>query len=307
MFTGGDKAEHFRDEEVCNMAYSAKNGELFYRLYYGNWQDMYATQSEADFALIDIIAFYTQNRIQIERIFKSSSLGQRKKAQRKDYILSMINNSFDKIIPPIDIEGLQIKINEAIKYGQKKKELDTITEGIKYKQDKDLEDPKRKYTPFLGLVGEIAKYIYAQAPRPVPEIALIGAFALVAGIAGRAYNVSNTGLNQYFLLLAPTGVGKEAIASGMRPLISAVQTRVSNAERYMGPGEIASPQALTKHLANCSNSFVSLLGEFGLYLQAMCSIKAPPHLVNLRRLILDLYNKSGNNKVLRSSIYTRAV
>lgn len=65
--------------------------------------------------------------------------------------------------------------------------------------------------PIPGLVGEVAKFIYASAPRPVAEIAFVGAIGLVAGISGRAYNVSGRGLYQYALLLANTGTGKEAM------------------------------------------------------------------------------------------------
>ena len=51
-------------------------------------------------------------------------------------------------------------------------------------------------------------------------------------------------------------------------------------------------------------SFVSLVGEFGIYLQQMASHNAPPHLMGLRRFLLDAYNKSGEGKVLRPSIYS---
>ena len=63
------------DEEIYNRAFSANNGEKFAALFAGNWQDYYQSQSEADFALVDIIAFYTQNRAQIARMFRASGLG----------------------------------------------------------------------------------------------------------------------------------------------------------------------------------------------------------------------------------------
>ncbi len=48
-------------------------------------------------------------------------------------------------------------------------------------------------TPPPGLVGEVAQFIYKAAPRPVPEIALVGAIGLIAGIVGRCFNISRTG------------------------------------------------------------------------------------------------------------------
>lgn len=170
-------------------------------------------------------------------------------------------------------------------------------------------EPDTAGTPYRvpnGLVGEIAQFIYAYAPRPVPEIALAGAIGLMAGICGRAYNVSTppTGLNLYMLLLAPTGCGKEAIASGTSALMKCVRQSVPAAMEFYGPASIASPQALIKHLANASPSFVSILGEFGLTMQQMASPKAPFHLIGLRQIYLDLYNKSGADSELRPSIYS---
>jgi hypothetical protein len=145
--------------------------------------------------------------------------------------------------------------------------------------------------------------VYAAAPRPVPEIALVAAIGLMCGIVGRSYNVSGTGLNQYVLLLAPTGTGKEAIASGIEKLMKAVERTVPASSDFIGPAEIASSPALTKYLSR-TPCFVSVLGEFGLTLQEMSMPRAPGYLVSLKRLMLDLYNKSGEGSQLRPRIYS---
>lgn len=155
-----------------------------------------------------------------------------------------------------------------------------------------------------GFVGEVAQFIYAQAPRPVLEIALAGAIGLVSGIVGRAYNISGTGLNQYVLLLAQTGVGKEAIASGSSALMKSVRSTVPGSADFIGPGEMASHQAAIKYMAGGQTSFVSIVGEFGIYLQQMVGPKAPPHLVGLRRFLLDVFGKSGAYGEIRPSIYS---
>src|SRR5699024_7716505 len=144
---------------------------------------------------------------QIARLFRASALGQREKAKRADYVNYMLNKCFDRMLPPIDIDGLRNQIADAIANNSKeaKKETKPKTNGKHY----------NPYTFPPGLLGQVADFILAAAPRPVPEIALAGAIGLMSGIAGRAYNVSNTGLNQYVLLLAPTGTGKEAMASGI--------------------------------------------------------------------------------------------
>lgn len=281
------------DEDVIAMATKASNGEKFNALLNGEWDGYYPSQSEADFALVDIIAFYTQNRLQIQRIFQNSGLGKRDKAKRQDYVNYMLNKCFDRMLPPVDLDGLYNELNKAI-----------ANKGAEEFKIVKTQSNDEIYTIPPGLVGEIAKFIYDQSPRPVPEIALVGALGLMAGIVGRAYNVSSTGLNQYVLLLAPTGTGKEAIASGIDKLIAAVLKTVPAANEYIGPGEIASPQALTKYMSGTATSFVSMVGEFGIYLQQMASINAAPAQIGLRRMLLDLYNKSGEGKVLRPSIYS---
>ena len=107
----GEAEEKYTDEEVIAQALAAQNGDKFAKLLTEEWRDLYpdnkgGDQSRADFAFIDIIAYYTQNRRQITRIFQSSLLGQRKKARRADYINTMINKSFDRMLPPLDMDGL---------------------------------------------------------------------------------------------------------------------------------------------------------------------------------------------------------
>lgn len=300
QFYSGLTHSKFSDQEVLDIAYKAANGEKFYKLFSGKWADYYPSQSEADLALINIIAFYSQNRKQIERLFKSSELGKRKKANRKDYIYWMINKSFDEMLPPVDVEGLQNRFEEVI--STKIEKIKLKREHRQIYKDNEFVPLDDIYSKPPGLVGEIAKYLYEQAPRPVPEIALTGAFALMAGICGRAYNISGTGLNQYFLLLADTGTGKEAIASGISKLMTEVAKTVPSSKEFLGPGEIASPQALIKYLANKSKCFVSIVGEIGLQLQQMTKVNCSPAMLGLRRSLLDLYNKSGEGHTFRPTI-----
>jgi hypothetical protein len=74
--------------------------------------------------------------------------------------------------------------------------------------------------------------------------------ALLAGIVGRAYNVEPPiGLNQYVLLLAPTGTGKEAITNGYSALMKSIRSAVPASADFIGPGEMASHQAVIKYMA----------------------------------------------------------
>ena len=341
----GNAKELYSDEQIKEMASKAVNGEKFIQLYSGKWEDSYPSQSEADFALIDMLSFYTQNRLQINRLFVASRLGQRPKAKRKDYISGMINRSFDRMLPPIDFDGMQNALNEKLaKLNEGKLDKEKLngyatvaqlaehsicnrevigstpigsTAGSDNGSSVDIDDGKssRRHvgsipTPATnqfppGLLGEIANFIYEAAPRPVFETALAGAIALMAGITGRAYNVSGTGLNQYVLLLAATGTGKEAAGDGIDKLMSSIKMQVPTSANFIGPGELPSGSGLAKHLAHKSQSFLSIVGEFGLKLKVMSAVNANGAEISLKRLILDLYNKSGFGRSLPASAYSK--
>ena len=74
-----------RDQDIVAKASAAANGAKFDELCAGNTKD-YPSQSEADYALLSIIAFYSPDDEQVKRIFRHTVLGRRKKAQRGDYL-----------------------------------------------------------------------------------------------------------------------------------------------------------------------------------------------------------------------------
>lgn len=322
----GEDFDREPDDVVISKCLNAANGDKVRDLVNGNWQQYYTSQSEADFALIDIIAYYTKSRWQIARLFRMSALGQREKAGRDKYVLGMIERAFDRMPAPVDIDHINNMLNAEFGEWGKGAGASAVTSAPAPIAQPDTvaklvsgsapapsiaspADPSNPYLrPVPGLLGEIAYYIYDQAPRPVPEIALAGAIGFMAGIIGRSYNVSGTGLNQYTLLLAGTGRGKEAIQSGISKLMSRVVDMnyggCPAATEFVGPGDIASGQALGKHLAHTSKSFVAIVGEVDVTLKNMTSKHANAALLKLRQLYLSLYAVSGKGNVLPGTIYS---
>jgi hypothetical protein len=309
----GDKEQKYSDDEIMKQAREATNGPKFLDLYNGDWQNFYQSQSEADFALVDIIAYYTQNKIQIDRIFHKSALGQRDKAKRRDYMAYMINRAFDRMLPKLDFDGFKNALDTKVAE-QKELPLDGGTSFNGRTAPFDSANlgsnpsvpanPMSDFPP--GLVGELAEYIYRAAPRPVKEIALAGAIALIAGVAGRAFNVSDppTGLNQYIIILGMTGVGKEAAKTGIDYLMATAKSAVDVSGDFIGPAELTSGQAIVKYLNKSkTKSCIAMIGEFGLRLEQMSSQYASPANQTLKRMLLDLYTKSGYNQVLHPTIY----
>lgn len=290
------------DSQLWSMATNASNAEKFVALCEGHWEKLgaYPSQSEADYALISMLAFYTRSNEQVRRMFRETALGQRAKARRNDvYIDRSLKRIRSREAPLVDISKLP-KVQMELPGMEDEIPLPptppaplTVAQMV----------PAYGYTFPPGLVGKVAEYILSSAIRPVPEVALAAAIALCAGVCARSYNISGTGLNQYIMLLAKTGRGKEGAASGIDNLIAAVRQNIPMADKFIGPAAFASGQALVKILDK-EPCFVSVLGEFGLTLQQICDPQAPGPLVMLKRVLLDIYAKSGHNKMLRSSVYS---
>ena len=301
FWEGASEITH-TDQEIVTKGYSAANGGLFADLWEGKWHDHYESQSEADLSLVNLIAFFTQNREQIERLFRLSALGQREKAARTDYMNWMVNLSFDRMLPPIDLDGLQNQINEAVERNAvKSPNLKSIAE-----QERENNNRQREqiFSPPPGLVGDISQFIYQQSPMAMPEASLTAALAMMSGITGRCFNVSGTGLNQYLLFLANTGYGKEAMARGIDRLFSEIAMSVPAAMDFAGPAEIASPQAILKFMCD-QPSICSVVGEFGYKMQQMSQDgQRNPNLEGIKRFILQAYNKSGKNDIFHPMIYS---
>lgn len=153
-----------------------------------------------------------------------------------------------------------------------------------------------------GLTGELAEYIHGSALYPMREGALLAALGLMAGLAGRAFNYRNTGLNLYLLLLAPSGRGKEAMAQGIGRLVNAVRTQVPMIDDFIGPSAFASGQALGRTIGK-TPCFLSIQGEFGLRLQALNDPRANAATTELRQVLLDVFGKSGRYDVFNRRSY----
>jgi len=70
------------DKEIKKKASNAANSEKFNKLFGGDWS-AYSSQSEADLALCYILSFYTQDRDQLDRLFRDSELYRPKWDQKR--------------------------------------------------------------------------------------------------------------------------------------------------------------------------------------------------------------------------------
>lgn len=81
------------DQELLEKAMTAKNSTIFAALWNGQWEGRYPSQSEADLALCDLLAFWTgRDPERIDQMFRASGL-MRAKWERNDYRASTIDRA----------------------------------------------------------------------------------------------------------------------------------------------------------------------------------------------------------------------
>jgi len=281
------------DAELHEKAMAAENGEKYAKLCHGEWQDMgYPSQSEADFALLSMLAFYSPDNEQVRRVFRCTALGKREKAQRDSYL----NRSLRAIRARQEAEQPsqeQVEASRALAASIPEPAADESAAAQITNYD---------LPPPPGLVGDLIEYFNQSARYPMLEGATLAALGLMAGVAGRAFNFEGTGLNLYLLLLAESGRGKEDMARGIERMLDAVRMSVPFVDGFVGPRKFSSGQALNQHLTE-NPCCLSIHSEFGLRLKELNDPRAPASTGELRLSLLELYAKSGKGDTFRATAY----
>jgi len=166
--------------------------------------------------------------------------------------------------------------------------IPSLGEALRGQQDNSYDWPP-------GVAGEVAGFIYQNAPRPVRAVAIVGALGFLAGICGRQWQVSDSGLNGYMILVARSAIGKEAMTSGVAALHNAV-SRKALIPSFVEFSDMASGPALTKAVA-ANPCFVHVMSEFGETLRAMANDSPTGPMSGLRKVMMRLHSKSGAQDV----------
>lgn len=153
-----------------------------------------------------------------------------------------------------------------------------------------------------GVAGHVAQLIYHSAPRPVREVAIVSALGLLAGVCGRAWCIPKSGLNVYLILLARSGIGKEAMPDGISMFIKSVSSRRQEVQAFYDFNDYASGQALIKAVI-AKRCFTHVAGEFGRKLKRMSNQKDTA-LQELRTVMTRLYSKSGPQAIAGGITYS---
>ena len=142
--------------------------------------------------------------------------------------------------------------------------------------------------PASGLLRDVYEFYRSNAIKFSPVFGLAGSVAFLEAITGQRVE-SPTGLrtNDYNLILAPTGSGKEAFQSCIATLLEA-----AGCPSLLVPEAVQSGNGLLNWMATNGNSFW-VSDEFGKYLAAVLDKRGNKHLQDVGSLLLSLYGKSA--------------
>lgn len=306
-----EEEEEFSDSEIFEKCMAASNADKFSVLCEGHWQHLqYPSQSEADLALMSIFAFYSKSNEQCRRLFRMTALGKRAKATKNDrylnYALTLIRSrqaaqtEIDKMASQQGEQlAAQLMANLPPPVQTPVQEISVPAQPVEL-------PPTSKasldYPP--GLVGEIAKFIYASSPRPVKEVSIVAALGLMAGICGKAYHLPQSGLNVYLILVARSAIGKEAMHSGLSHILARLRESIPSANNFVDFSDFASGPALVKACAT-NPCFVNVAGEWGKKLARLAKEDGRDGpMQGLRTVMTNLYQKSGPAAIVGGITYS---
>lgn len=148
-----------------------------------------------------------------------------------------------------------------------------------------------------GMLGRLADNAYEIANYQYKEVALVSAVGLVAGIAGRRFNISRTGLNVYLTLIMGTGMGKDFIKEFVTNTLYSLN-RASQSSSFLGASRFTGPKPLITALQN-ARSQVCVFTEAGILMKDGTGDQS-----GRVRKLLELYSCSGRNQYTGSEGYS---
>lgn len=306
------------DAFIFEIATNAENAHKFNELCHGNWEQYgYPSQSEADLALMSMFTFYSPINSQCRRLFRRTELGKRDKATKDnryvDYTLKLIRNRIaNESIGTIDVDNaanLIASLNSkegvplsSIAHSSVPHPLPAAVVLATLAENAPSADGALDFPP--GFAGAVARFIYGSAPRPVKQVAIVGALGLLAGICGRAWHIPQSGLNIYVVLIARSGIGKEALHSGVSILMKACAMGAPAMHNFITFNDFASGPALVKFTAT-NNSVCNVAGEWGRKLKRLADDNSSDTAIGtLRSVMTNLYQKSGPQAIVGGIEYS---
>jgi len=211
---------------------------------------------------------------------------------------------------PMDAKELETVVDSASKNGNAREDkvTDVISEDLpavdlsrllaawatKEQSDADEdndsdEDFCAAMVPASGLIREVFEFYWASAYRRSSVMGLAVALSLCETIFGRRIRThTDMRTNDYNLVLASTGSGKEACEATITKILDAADPSGS----HQHPPDIQSGNGLMKTVSQ-NPCGIWVCDEFGKILQAVLDRKGNQHVKNIGSHLLKLYSKSN--------------
>ena len=139
-----------------------------------------------------------------------------------------------------------------------------------------------------GRAGAIARFLYQTSYSPIQEVAIAATLGLLAAVSGRAYRThTDRDLALYMILVAKSGVGKDAMHDGIPMMLDLAEQPMARA--FMRAQDFVSGEALHKELLR-EPGFLYLQGEFGRKLKRMGNAQDSP-MQTFRTILTNAFAK----------------
>lgn len=291
------------DQVIYDRAANAENGDKFLRLWQGDMSDYGNDHSSADSALLNLLCFYTPHNEQVRRLFRQSALYRPHQRNKQVQYMNYSIGKWRAENAPLDLSHLVFPTADELAKRQAEEEVVHVASETPDPLAVEVEIPGSDIEVPPGVIGELARFCYQASYRPVKEASVATAIGYVAGLIGRSYHVNGVGLNQYLVFLAESGVGKEGAKKAIRMFHNKLAERVPPAYGHLASGDFSAGVSLVKELAD-TPCCLSLIGEVGQNFQVMLDPKAPSHLKELKKAMLEAWSESGPSGFLNSRRYS---
>lgn len=197
------------------------------------------------------------------------------------------------------IEGL---IDGAVSKAAERKAKEEADDEEMFVPDREIEehvisDVMTEIVRPPGMLNELFNGVMSMQYLQSEVFAFASTMGLIAGICGRKFNVSSTGLNIELLVIARTGRGKDSIRKFITQTLYALNEN-GGASSFLAPARFTGPVAMYNALKD-SRSCVSVQTECGLIKASEAGDSA-----GIVRYQLGLYSASGQHEVMGAEGYS---
>ena len=270
----------------------------------------YPSGSEASMNVISILCRFTDSNSQIRRMFLALEIAKRDKYTKNDYHidrcltiarsdqdLSQVNAFIQASVNLYQLSQKDI-LNRRIE--AESKILDSLED---YEDDGTIEDLtiiESEYEADIadfadipiphGLIGEIVQYSLDSSPLKLKVAAVAAALASISAIVGRQYRYRGSSLNNYFVVIGYSTMGKESASSTISAVAKALAANGGDA--FFCFDKLASGQALPTLMRNAKfGSVTAMFPEFALLVEQLKNGNNSA-MSGLKAELLDVFSKN---------------